>query len=74
MEEPFKQRDDLHGYSDREILLLIVQEVRYSLPIINKRLDAHANSIRGLQDWRNYLAGAWAVLAAAIGFKSLGPH
>lgn len=69
MSEDFKQRDDLHGYSDREILLLLVQEVRYSMPIVNKRLDAHAADIKVLREWRNYLAGGLAVVGAALGFR-----
>ena len=67
MSEEFQSREDFHGYSDREILLLLVQEVRYTLPIVNKRLDAHASDIKSLREWRNYLGGGLAVIGAYLG-------
>jgi hypothetical protein len=35
--------------------------------VIDHRLDAHAHDIKGLREWRNYLSGAWAVIAAGLG-------
>lgn len=72
MSEEFQKRDDFHGYSDREILLLLVQEVRYAIPVINKRLDAHASDLKSLREWRNYLAGGMAVIGAYLGIGK--PH
>ncbi len=72
MSDEFKRREDLHGYSEREILLLLVQKVDASLPIINKRLDAHASDIKSLREWRNYLSGAWAVVATGLGLHIKG--
>lgn len=71
MSDEFKQREDFHGYSDREILLLLVQKVDYSMPIINKRLDSHAEDIKALREWRNYYGGVFAAIVAYLG---LGKH
>lgn len=40
--------------------------------VANKRLDAHAESIKSLKEWRSYLSGAWAVIAAGLGLHIKG--
>lgn len=59
---------DLGKLSDRELLILVVQ----GLNTHSKRLDSHASDIKSLRDWRNYLSGAWAVLAAGLGLHARG--
>ena len=72
MSEEFHRRDDLHGYSEREILLLLVQKVDASLPVINKRLDAHAGDLKTLKEWRGYISGGIAAVAGALGLHLKG--
>jgi hypothetical protein len=67
MSDEFIRREDFHGYSDREVLILLAQEVRASLPVINKRLDSHAGDLKELKNWRSYISGGIAVIAAALG-------
>lgn len=74
MSEEFQRRDDLHGYSDREILLLLVQKVDATLPVINKRLDSHAADLKTLKEWRAYITGGLAVIGAAFGYHVKGGH
>ncbi len=59
-------------FSEREILLLLVQKVDASLPVINKRLDAHASDLKSLREWRMYLTGGWAVVSAWLGLHVKG--
>ena len=72
MSEEFHRREDYHGYTDREVLLLLVQKVDANLPTINKRLDSHATDIKSLREWRMYLSGGWAVVAAWLGVHIKG--
>ena len=37
------------------------------LDIVDKRLDSHALDLKGLREWRNYLAGGMAVIGAYLG-------
>lgn len=58
--------------SDRELLLLIVQEVQQKLPVIESRLNSHASDIKSLREWRYYSGGAIAAIAAYFGFRITG--
>ena len=44
-----------------------VGETEETLSKIDERLDK-------LENWRSYLAGAWAVLAGFIGYQATGKH
>ncbi len=67
MSDDFQIRQDYHGLSEREILLLLVQKVDATLPVINKRLDSHAGDLKTLKEWRGYISGGLAVIAGALG-------
>lgn len=54
---------DLGKLSDRELLIMAVQAVNTH----SKRLDSHAADIKSLREWRNYLAGGFAVITAYLG-------
>ncbi len=59
---------DLGKLTDRELLILVVQGVNTH----SKRLDSHAADIKSLREWRNYLSGAWAVVAGGLGLHLKG--
>lgn len=65
--------------SDREILLLLRQEVKIGMEqwvkdqqLTVKRLDSHARDIKALRDWRNYYGGIFAAITAYLGIKHHG--
>lgn len=63
---------DAKNLTDRELLLLIVQEVQQKMPVVEKRLDSHAKDIKDLRAWRYYSGGAIAAVAAYFGIKIHG--
>lgn len=65
------RRQEPRNLTDRELLLLIVQEVQQKLPIIEKRLDSHAKDIKNLREWRFYYGGGLAVLGSLATYLGL---
>jgi hypothetical protein len=53
---------DLNAKTDRELLLLVAQRTND----LCGRVDAQNGRVRKLEDWRNYLAGAIAVLTFLV--------
>lgn len=51
--------------SDREILIMTCRETFSN----SARLDRHSVRIDALENWKNWLAGAIAVVAAMVGIK-----
>ena len=70
---------DSGDLTDRELLLLTYQKVEgleqshaeYRQEA-KERMNSHSTRISALEHWRNYLAGATAVIGALVGFKTLG--
>jgi hypothetical protein len=56
---------ELGKLKNRELLILAVQGINSH----SKRLDAHAEKIRALEHWRNYIGGGMAVITAWLGLK-----
>ncbi len=42
--------------------------------IVERRLNSHSSDIKHLREWRNYLTGAWAAIAAGLGLHMKGSH
>ena len=72
MSDEFPRRDDFNGYTEREILLLLVQKVDASLPVINKRLDFHAGDIKTLKGVAATMTGASIIIGIVLGWFKIG--